>query len=262
MNLKGLISKIEEKFMNLYWIKGIIIIFLIPFFFIVPLIIIIALAKINRALIHLNFNIHKQDYIYYYIYFMTLIVNGCLSFMLYKVTRRSNIIAEDNNKLGKQTLELQHAMIENEIRLKKSKVKENALIIYYELHFGLENVFEVYKFHVLKHGSNKTDKCMYFSDNWSSRVSMLSNDIEIKDIYEMYGYLLRLNKYFYNLNYAEINRDTFSGNMTKELEEFFNIFFIDNKSLGEDELTNYNKCLKERYKTVMKNINNLAKDEV
>jgi|GEM_PF-4333631 len=204
MSIKELLEKIEDWFMKLGWIKAILIVFFIPFLFSIPLIIIIIASYINHKSLQLIFNIPKQDYVYYYIYFMTMIVNAILSYMIYKVTKL-------NNNISTQSFQLQKKLAANELNREKSIIKENALIIYHDFHFGLINFIKLYSQYCNNENVENETKQICISKDWINKVAVLSKDENLESyimhIYELYEGLSNMSKILSNYFYDSIDKN-------------------------------------------------------
>lgn len=254
MSIKKLLEKIEVWFMNLGWIKAILIVFFIPFLFSIPLIIIIIASYINHKSLNIIFNIPKQDYVYYYIYFMTMIVNGILSYMIYKITKL-------NNDISTQSLKLQKKLADNELNREKSIIKENALIIYHDLHFGLTKFIKLYAQYCNKEEVENEPKQICISKDWIDKVAVLSkvDDLEghIMDIYMLYEGLSNVSRFLYNYSYAITNNHTFHGPLVRALNEFNTQVF--NSSISDEigDVKTYESWIDNKYLNVIKKLKDI-----
>lgn len=207
MKFKEIFVSTEDKFNNIERWQGLFLVMIAPFIFLIPLSLIVFLSLLNKNILHLSLNISKSDYIYYYIYTLTIIVSGTLSYMVYKVTTRSNNIAEENAKLSQKTIELQQFLVEKENNRDKQRIKESALIVYYDLYLGLRDIKKLY-ITCNKNGIKEIQpKRLFFNDNWIERTAIISTDVRlseiIKNIYELYGELLIIKDFLENLIISE-----------------------------------------------------------
>lgn len=86
----------------------------------------------------------------------------------------------------------------------KILVKENALIVYYDLYLGLNDVRTLYISQAI-HDFNNTPELMFFSNDWIKNVAVLKNELEkkeesdstdyIQEIYLLYGELFTIKDY-------------------------------------------------------------------
>lgn len=179
------LERLEKAFKNHFWSMSAVVLLL-------PIISMSALAyavkfgceKIKTNEIVINFTpIELGDYIDWYGSYLMIAVTAIFSYVLWKSSERSNKLAEEiNNKEDRR---------DNEI------VRENALIVYFDLLMGLDDLRKLYQYHVLgnkKHNPNAPKK-LFFSNEWIKNVAILKNKLstsDIKTIYDLYGKLLTI----------------------------------------------------------------------
>ncbi|MBU3199812.1 hypothetical protein LL037_10515 [Clostridium estertheticum] len=137
-----------------------------------------------------------SEIIYYLICTYTMLLSGLFSYLLYKVTKRNNSIAKDNNDLGVQTLKLTQLATNMEINREQKYFKENALVVYYDLLIGINDFKKIYlSQYIIDDKYCIAPKRLYFSGEWIKNVAIISNDLDEQeryDIYELYGDFLTI----------------------------------------------------------------------
>ena len=154
-------------------------------------------------------------------------------------------------------------------------VKENAIIVYYDLLLGLNDIKKLFLNRCVY--ENIQPKRMYFSNDWIKNVAIISRDVtinqKINDIYNLYGELLTIKSFLEeDLTSNNIKNDMVLGVdriakliMKNETYDRFNIN-IYNKSNKDkielDTLINENiitdNFLKKDYRTLLETIKLLA----
>ncbi|KYH32227.1 hypothetical protein CLTEP_22710 [Clostridium tepidiprofundi DSM 19306] len=167
-----------------------ILVFFCPF---VLISISIAIIKLNFLVVSLipvhwntvwieteGYSFKLNDYLVLFIYFLQTVVTALFSYFIWKTSIKSNEISEELRKKD-----------ENK---EKSYLKENALIVYYDLLLGLKDLKNLYEGRII--GKKVTiPKRLYFSNEWIKNVSVMKDELENKDmsqIYQLYGDLLTL----------------------------------------------------------------------
>lgn len=93
-----------------------------------------------------------------------------------------------------QTRKIQEDAMNLEDKREKDKIKENALIVYYDLLYGLNDLKKLYIGIVKGEVRSNIPNRMYFCNNWIERVALFSHSNELKDkideIYLLYGDLM------------------------------------------------------------------------
>jgi hypothetical protein len=141
------------------------------------------IIRTGELKIDFNNAIDIGDYIYWYSCFLLIEVTTIFSYVLWKSSEKSNNLAEEIKK--------------REDNKDKEYVRENALIVYFDLLIGLDDLRKLYTYHVL--GNKKyylnPPKELFFSDEWIKNVAVLKNKLStngIKTIYDLYGKLLTI----------------------------------------------------------------------
>lgn len=95
-----------------------------------------------------------------------------------------------------ETRKIQTSAIELENKREKDRIKENALIVYYDLSLGLKDIKKLFLTKAIYGFSDMEPKRMYFNRDWIQNTAIISNDIRINgmvnDIYTLYGDLLTI----------------------------------------------------------------------
>ena len=133
-----------------------------------------------KLIIDLNKDLGVGDYIYYYATILGIIVTGILSYEIWKTSVKSNKLASE--------IKLKEDNREREI------VKENALIVYCELLFGLSDLKKLY-LSMKIHNSFPNPKKMLIREDFIKNVAILKNELsqkDIEEIYYLYGHLLTI----------------------------------------------------------------------
>jgi hypothetical protein len=259
MNFQELLKKIETWIINLNWICAVILLFLIPLLFAIPLILVVLLLNFKYSILQsCIINIPRQDYVYYYIYFMTMIVNGTLSYMIYKITKT-------NNNISKESFKLQKKLADNELERKNYIVKENALVIYHDFHFGLITFIKLYAFYCQSNQINSVSKRIYISNEWITKVATLSRDEfligNIIDMYTLYEGLSNINEVLYDYNYSNTNKGTLYVNISNTLEDLKNKIFISNIVIDINNGIKYKGYLDNTYSNILKRLKYISNEE-
>lgn len=135
--------------------------------------------KIKNITVFISeYGLKLDEYLYFFILFIQLVTTAVFSYVLWKTSLRSN--------------ELSEKIDEKDDNREKGLVRENALIVYYDLTLGLKDLAKLYESRIVKKVS-PNPKRMFFSDEWIKNVAFLkdklSND-EISVLYSLYGDLL------------------------------------------------------------------------
>jgi hypothetical protein len=147
-----------------------------------------------------------KDLIYYQVNVISIVITGFFSYMVFKVTERSNDLAEKN-------LELTQIMAKRDDQREMEKIKENAFIVYYDLLLGLNDIKKLYVAYCINDLSNSPEQ-MFFSNEWIKNVAALKNVFDeesklsennidyIEYIYELYGDLLVIKDILSHTNFT------------------------------------------------------------
>lgn len=179
------LEKLEKAFRNYFWFMCVGVL-LLPMALMSLLAFIVKWGStiINTNEIIIEFKtIAVGDYIYWYGSYLMIIVTAIFSYVLWKSSERSNKLAEEiKNREDNR---------DNEI------IRENALIVYFDIFMGLDDLRKLYSYHVLvdkKHYLNAPQK-LFFSKEWIKNVAILKDKLstsDIKTIYNLYGKLLTI----------------------------------------------------------------------
>ncbi|OKO50959.1 hypothetical protein ABH17_026945 (plasmid) [Bacillus toyonensis] len=127
------------------------------------------------------------------------------------------MVSENNLKVSKQIQKL-------EINRDEEMVKENALIVYYDLQRGISNLRELYVNSLLKVSTPKPNR-IYFSDDWIKNVANLRKELtnqELNKVYKLYEQFFTLQNI---LEEYKGNKQT--GELNEYLEELSKEVFAD-----------------------------------
>lgn len=121
-----------------------------------------------------------------------------------------------------------------ELKNKESELKENSLIVYYDLYFGLSDLKKIYINYKNSNFKNIPSK-MFFSKEWIKNVAKLSEEIDqIDKIYLLYGDLemlasmIEMRKSLSLLNTFDDYNDNDENKMIEKLaEKVFTTEFIE-----------------------------------
>lgn len=182
------------SFFKKHFILSILLVLLLPIFFMSLL---ASLAKLGCIFIKAGESIIKfqtisiGDYIYWYSCFLVIEVTAIFSYVLWKSSEKNNYLSEQIKKREDNR--------DNEI------VRENALIVYFDLLMGLDDLRKLYSYHVL--GEKKyypnPPKELFLSSEWIKNVAVLKNKLstnDIRTVYNLYGKLLTIKERFINEN--------------------------------------------------------------
>lgn len=209
-----------EKFIKLSLCKKIgtiILAFFIPWMLLIFILLSFWLLKLVKTMIPISLNISREHYFYYFIYLLTIISTSIFSYFIYRSSDKSYKLTEKIND--------RNSIKENEA------IRENALIVYYDLILGLKDIIKLYtglKLNKLDSEYRLNDyipKRMFFSNEWIKNVALISNDKRIKDkvadIYLLYGELLTIQSFLEGYN-ADIR---LSDNLVYSFDIIENLFF-------------------------------------
>lgn len=146
-----------------------------------------------------------------------------------------------NTELTQQSLEITQAMAERDKNREIENVKENALIVYYDLYLGLNDVKKLYVSRCIK-DYNNAPELMFFNSEWIKNVAALrekfrKQDIKLKgvkidcieEIYSLYGELLTIKTY---LEQKKVNRGLYEDLLETAVERLSKKF-IKNEDVTE-----------------------------
>lgn len=203
----------------------------------------------------------------YLIPLLEIFVTAFFSYILWQTSVKSNKLAETINRTTN----------EKEESLEREKVKENALIVYYDLTLGIQDLMKLY---VSRIDNNKSPnpKRLFFSDQWIKNIALIRysfSSSELNKLYTLYGDLLILK------NLLEINTDrskfsvsTFEERMKakscmlsldEEIKKLFNK--IMNKDMIEsvncitDDLFDIKNALNNDYYKLLQKVYSLTEDK-
>lgn len=134
----------------------------------------------KEMIINLQKPIDIGDYIYYYVTTIGIEVTAILSYAVWQTSVESNNLAK-------------------EIKIKEDNkdtetIRENALIIYYDLLLGLRDIKKLYV-SIKIHRSSPNPKKMFIRNDFIKSIAILRNELskkEIEEIYDLYGTLLTI----------------------------------------------------------------------
>ncbi|EKQ57054.1 MULTISPECIES: hypothetical protein [unclassified Clostridium] len=136
---------------------------------------------------------------------------------------------------------------------KRTELKENSLIVYYDLYLGLKDlklVCKSIKFGTMSSAPNK----LFFSNEWIKNVAKLSEHLDnkmIEEIYQLYGDLEMIGKCLYdNINESD------KLFIREKFEKIFKKSLKDMKDSENTDLIDINIELNDKYTNIL---NKLAK---
>ncbi len=190
--------------------------------------------KTNGYIFDLN------DYFNFFTVFLQIIVTSIFSYFIWKSSQRSNKLSEE--------------IKEKEENRDKEFIRENALIVYYDLSLGLKNLLKLYNSRILNEEDAKPKK-LYFSDNWIKNVAVLKDKLqneEINSIYTLYEDLHTIKDFLNNKKEDHSNLD----NSIKNL--YCKVFIFDESviNFNDKPLYKYNvqSMLKSSYQCIFEKI--------
>jgi antitoxin component YwqK of YwqJK toxin-antitoxin module len=142
-----------------------------------------------------------NDYLILFVYFLQAITTSLFSYFIWKTSVKSNEISEQ--------------LKEREDNKDNADIKENALIVYYDLLLGLNDLKKLHDKYILKKKAS-APKRLYFSNEWIKNVAVLKDKLGYKDInsiYQLYGDLLTM---------KELLENNSSNELQEEIERSFN----------------------------------------
>lgn len=181
-----------------------------------------------------SYEFENQDYISALVSSLTLIITAFLSYSLLQTSKKSNALFERSEK--------------KEEKKEKDNIKENVLVIFYELLFNLRIIRSMYEEKLIN--NNEFSTKINISEDWVKSISkmknMLSNqDInKIADIYYSLSDLKISNenedlkifaKKFFDKNYLEyvVNRDSKKSLLGSYIDDIESILNIETQLLFE-----------------------------
>ncbi|MBF8983986.1 hypothetical protein IZY60_10580 [Lutibacter sp. B2] len=213
--------------------KGIIILLVFLGILIVPILLISGLSFIvkwsttsidtKELIINLDSPIKLGEYLYYYISVVGIEITGVLSYALLETSKKSNQLSQDINK--------------KEEKKDEEKIRESALIVYYDLLLGLKDLKSLYISRII-HKSLPEPKKMLIRENFIKNIAILNktlSDKEIEKICEIYRSFLTIKELLFY-----VRED--GNNSTKSSERTLNEQNLD------DEVT---KLAKEVFKGIL-----------
>ena len=193
------------------------------------------LIKTNDYIFDLN------DYFNFFTVFLQIIVTSIFSYFIWKSSQRSNKLSEK--------------IKEKEENRDKEFIRENALIVYYDLSLGLKNLLKLYNSRILNDEDAKPKK-LYLSDNWIKNVAVLKDKLqneEINFIYTLYGDLHTIKDFLNDKNENHSNLDDSIKSLYKKVFIFDeSVINFNNKPFHEynvqSMLKSYYQCIFEKIK--------------
>ena len=149
------------------------------------------------------------------IYFMQALITGIVSYYLWRSGEKSNAIAEE--------------LKNNEINRDLSNLKENTLIVFYDLKLGLSNLKKLYEGIVLEK-KNVMPKRIFLSEEWIKNVAVLKDELkneDIKKIYDLYSNLLSIKELL-----TTKDEDDLKYELRKTSEQVFADFYLEYAKKG------------------------------
>jgi len=176
--------------------------------------------------------------------FMQAVVTAIFSYYLINTANKSNKLA--------------NTLIQLEKNKEKGIIRENALIVYYDLLLGLIDVTNLYIANGNRNIVNSTPSKMFFSNEWIKNVAYLKDELqpdEIRAIYLLYGDLLTLQQLL-ERNSSNEEVHTTAGKIVE------NVFKRDNNNFNDQNLDSIKNLLNETHLNIIKKIENVTKNDV
>ena len=178
-----------------HFMLSVLVVLVFPIFFMSLLAIVVksgsGLIGKSGLIIDFSKEVDIGNYIYWCSCFLVIEVTAIFSYVLWKSSERNNNLSEQIKKKEDNR--------DNEI------VRENALIVYFDLLMGLDDLRKLYSYHVL--GEKKyypnPPKELFFSREWIKNVAVLKNKLstnDIRTVYNLYGKLLTIKERVINEN--------------------------------------------------------------
>lgn len=250
-NTKKLSEKFRAKHPKLFILIILIICFVSPYALfnlvicIFKIISNLSIGEPDFLILTNNYKFDIKDYANFFFLLMQVVVTGFFSYFLWETALKSN-------KLSEQIKEKEDKKEENTLR-------ENALIVYYDLRLGINDLVKLYDAKIKK-SKITAPKRLYFSSDWIKNTAVLAEFLSYDDlnsIYTLYGDLHTIKELLEDdscdLN-DEIQR-VFEKVISENVIDYVGVINLSNFDKIESILNTYYLCIFEKLKLLILNKN-------
>jgi hypothetical protein len=178
-----------------------------------------------------------SEAIYYLICIYTMLTTGIFSYVIWKTGIKSNQLSEELKKREEDRDE--------------KYIRENALIVYYDLITGFENIRQLFVSRIIDNNKPVPSR-VFFSTDWIKNVAIIKDSINHSDIdliYFLYNRLLTIKSL---LEEEEIDL----GKLDNQILDFVELVFTSNipKARLNTNFANVEILLNRRYYTLLRKL--------
>jgi hypothetical protein len=192
-----------------------------------------------------GYQISLSNFTNYFLLFLQIIITTVFSYILWKTSVKSNDLAE---RIDKKDDDREQGII-----------RENALIVYYDITLGLNDLIKLYDSRII-HKKSPSPKRMFFSSDWIKNVAFLKdrlNHTDISELYSLYGNLLTVRDLLENSTSGE-DYSELDDEVKRLFKDIMSENLIDNPPIISIRFAEVQSCVNNYYFYLLEKLKRLT----